>query len=740
MGYPLARCVDDVDDCHGDVVADPYRRLENASDAETRSWVIAQNELTESLLATVPSREGIRAQLTERWNYPRSGVPLERGGRWFQTRNSGLSNQSVLYVMDAPGDEGRPLLDPNVLSADGAVAVGAISVSPDGSKVAYATSTSGSDWLTWRVREVVSGADLDDVLEWSKSPVAEWRKDSSGFYYAAMDAPRPDCEYEDASRRKRILMHRAGACQAEDELVFAPEDTTLYPEIAVSADGRYLILSLGHGIGPGGEVRVLDLECREAGFRVLVPDSAAEAAVAASEDDTFYLLTDDADKRRIVAIDLQNPGREHWREVVPACADTLLEAHFFGNRLVCHYLRDACSLLRVFKLDGTFVRDIPLPGMTTLAGSPIEHEAIEGTSESDLIHYQLVSFTESASLWSHDLRSGKTTLVRGASASLDPGKFVTERVRVISADGTAVPMFLTRRRDLPRNGEVPALLYGYGGVGVSITPSFSVPWAVWLERGGMLAVASLRGGGEYGRSWHEAGRRGRKQNVFDDFCACAQWLADSGWSRPERIAISGGSNGGLLVGACLTQHPELFGAAVADVGVFDMLRFHLFTVGWLWKTEYGDPEDPAGYQWLRRYSPCTTCGSPATRQPCSPPATTTTVWCPATRSSSPPRSRPRKKPMRRSCCGWTPQPATATGNQPLRPSPKPPIASPSSTRRSHRTPSDERQPKLVRNADYELLTAAENSAAARCRIASSVHQTATEDRRSSLHHSRPSKR
>jgi prolyl oligopeptidase len=617
----VARRGDHVDHYHGEAVPDPYQWLEDGADPEVRAWVTAQNERAQAWLAGVPAREEICSRLTDRWDYPRFGVPFERGGRWFQTRNSGLQHQPVLYVMEAPDDEGRVLIDPNAASADGATAVNALSVSPDGSTVAYATSCSGSDWLAWHVRDVASGADQADDLRWCKSGAAEWEKDGSGFYYAAMSPPRPGREYLDAPGERRIFFHRPGTPQQDDELVFAPDDPGVFPEARVSADGRYLVLSLCRGIGPGGEVRVLDLGRRDAGWWILVPSCAAMAAVVASTDSAFYVLTDDiVGQRRIVVIDVDTlpaagqPGLVHVgrasgaalpgaREVVPSAADTLLEAHFFGGRLVCHYLRDACSLLRVFELDGTFVRDIPLPGMVTLSGSQIEHEHIEGSAGSDIVHFEVESFTESGSLWRHDLRSGQTTLVRPAAVSLSPADYVTERVRVTSADGTAVPMFLTRRRDLRRRGDVPVLLYGYGGVGVSITPEFSPDWAVWIERGGMLAVASLRGGGEYGRDWHDAGRRGDKQNVFDDFCACARWLAGSGWSRASRIAINGASNGGLLVGACLTQHPELFGAAVADAGVFDMLRFPLFTVGALWKTEYGDPDDPAQYRWLRRYSP-----------------------------------------------------------------------------------------------------------------------------------------
>jgi prolyl oligopeptidase len=588
------------------VAGDPYRWLERAADPETAAWVTAQNELTQAWLAAVPARAQIRSQLGKQWNHARFGVPFERGGRWFQTRNSGLQAQPVLYVMDAPLDEGRVLIDPNAASDDAAVALGAISVSPDGSKAAYATAVSGSDWLTWHVRDVESGADEPGVLEWSKSEDAEWAKDGSGFYYAAMAPPRPGGEYQDASAGKRILFHRTGTPQRDDEPVFVPAGAAIFPEVAVTPDGRYLVVSLSRGIGPGAELRVLDLDLDrgQAGWRVLLPDSGDLAQVVTSKGTTFYLLTDDgADRRRIVAIDLERPGRRHWREVLPEADDTLLEAHFFGGRLVCHYLRDACSLLRVAELDGTFVRDIPLPAMSTLGGNQLEHELIEGRPGSDIIYFETVSFTSPAALYRHDLRSGETTAVHAPAGALDPREFITERVSVTSADGTAVPMFLTRSRGLARSGDVPVLLCGYGGIGVCTTPSFSPTWAVWLERGGMLAVACLRGGGEYGRAWHDAGRRAAKQNTFDDFCACARWLAGSGWSKAARIAINGGSNGCLLVGACLTQHPELFGAAIADAGVFDMLRFHRFTVGWLWRSEYGDPDDPAEYRWVRGYSP-----------------------------------------------------------------------------------------------------------------------------------------
>ena len=594
--YPPARRGPDTDDFHGELVSDPYRWLEVTEDPEVAGWIKAQNEVTESFLAAAGDREAIRARLTELWDYPRYGVPFERGGRWFQTRNPGLASQPVLYVMDAPEADGRPLIDPNALSADGTVAVGEINVSEDGTLVAYATSALGSDWQTWHVRDVTTGADTDDVIEWSKFSEAAWRQDGSGFYYGAMEPAAPGAEYREANQPLRIFFHRIGAQQRDDELVYAPPEPGWIPWSQVSDDGRYLIISIEEGSSEN-QVHVLDLTDPGAGFRALVPDFASKAIVVTSVGTTFYLVTDHAAERnRLVAVDLAAPGRENWREVIPEAADTLLGAHFFGGRLVCHYLRDAHSVLRVHALDGAHLGDVPVPAMSSLGG-------IAGRPGRDTVYFEAVSFTESGSLWSHDLSTGQTRLVRPSAARIDPGAFSTEQVLAPSADGTPIPVFLTRRRDLVPDGTAPVLLYAYGGFDVPMTPGFSPLWAAWLDSGGILAVAVLRGGGEYGKAWHEAGRRDRKQNVFDDFCGCARWLAASGWSRPDRIAIMGGSNGGLLVGACLTQHPELFGACVAEVGVFDMLRYHTFTIGWAWTAELGDPGHPDEYAWLRSYSP-----------------------------------------------------------------------------------------------------------------------------------------
>jgi prolyl oligopeptidase len=596
--YPMAHRGDVVDELHGELVDDPYRWLEDTDAPETVAWIEAENAVTEAYLAAVASREEIRARLTALWDYPKLGVPFERAGRYFQFRNSGLQDQAVLYVMTSLDDEGAVLLDPNELSPDGTVAISGAEVSQDGALLAYATSLSGSDWMTWHVRDVDTRTDLTDTLAWSKFSTASWRHDGSGFYYGAMERPAEGEELVEESRVLRVLFHRLGTDQDEDTVVFAEADEPEWmPSGTVSDDGRYLVVTIQRGTFPESQLRVLDLEDPDARLRVLVGDFAVKATVVANDGATFYLLTDDrAERQRVVATTLDEPGRDAWREIVPEDDATLLDVAACGGRLLLHHLRDAHSVLSVHELDGTYVRDIPLPGLSSLSG-------LSGRPESSLVCFGTSSFTESGSLWCHDLASGATELLRGSVAAFDSASFVTERAVATSDDGTAVPMFLTHRRDVVADGDVPVLLYGYGGFEVPLTPGFSVTQAVWMERGGLLAVANLRGGGEHGRAWYDQGRLAHKQNVFDDFAACARHLVDAGWTRPARIAINGASNGGLLVGACLTQHPDLYGAAVPEVGVLDMLRFHKFTIGWAWTSDFGDPEDPEQYLWLRSYSP-----------------------------------------------------------------------------------------------------------------------------------------
>ncbi len=605
LTYPQTAMRPDGDDYHGEHVPDPYRWLESTGSPETAAWIAAQNELTQGWLADGTDREAIAARLAKLADYPKRGVPFERGGRWFQFRNAGLQDQAVLYVADAPGDEGRVLLDPNALADDGTATVSGISLTKDGSLMAYAISAKGSDWQTWRVRDTSTGEDLPDVVDWAKSDSAAWLSDRSGFYYMAPEPPVPGTEYLAESGLRRILLHRIGTPQTDDEIVFAsPEHPEWYPAAQVSEDGHFLIISVFAGTAPQARIFVQDLELPGATLRPLVADFDTIADVVFAKDGTFYLVTDHlAERKRLVAVELEQPEREHWAEVIAEQADTLLACYRFGGRFVCHYLRDASSVLRVHDADGAHSHDVDLPRHYSVADACRKGDGLEGREGSELMHFGLTSFAETGSLWSHDLSTGQTEMVRPSSGLMDPSRYPVEQVTVTSADGTELTMFITRRDDIEPSGDVPVLLYGYGGFDIPITPDFNLLHAAWLDGGGLLAVANLRGGGEYGRAWHDGGRLGVKQNVFDDFCACARWLASSGWSRPERIAIMGGSNGGLLVGACLTQHPELFGACVPAVGVLDMLRFHKFTVGRAWVSDYGSPDDPEQYRWLRAYSP-----------------------------------------------------------------------------------------------------------------------------------------
>ena len=605
LSFPPTETGQVVDDYHGELIADPYRWLETTSDPRTTAWIATQNEFTESVLGEVTGRKAIRARFTELASYARHSVPFQRGGRWFQFRSDGRRDQPVLYLCETPDGVGQPLLDPNTLSADGTAAVSSVAVSDDGKLLAYSISLSGSDWQTWRVRDVDSGEDLDDLVEWSKFSTAAWRLDASGFYYNALERPPAGDVYLAEMGQRRLMYHELGTAQRDDQFIWAsPAGSNWYSDARVTDDGRFLVISSFAGTAPQAQIRVLDLSDPAAELTPLVGDFESIADLAWSKGTTFYLVTDfEAERKRLVAVTLERPERQHWTEVIGETGDTLLAAYFFGGRFVCHYLREARSVLRVHAVDGAFIAEIPLPGLSSVADACHLGEGIAGRRDSDLVHFGLSSFAESGSLWSHDLSTGETKLIRPSLAAIDPVAYVVEQVKVTSGDGTAVTMFLTRRRDLEPTGDQPVLLYGYGGFDVPVTPEFRLLHAGWLDRGGVLAVANLRGGGEYGRAWHDAGRLAVKQNVFDDFCACARWLESSGWSRADRIAIMGASNGGLLVGACLTQHPELFGACVASVGVHDMLRFHLFTVGRAWIADIGDPGDPEQYRWVRGYSP-----------------------------------------------------------------------------------------------------------------------------------------
>ncbi len=595
LDYPQTATVDHLDVYHGVTVADPYRWLEDADSAETAAWVREQNAVTDAYLSRLSGRGAIRARLTELWNYARSGVPVAEGGRLFTTRNDGLQDQAILYVQDAPDAAPRVLLDPNTLSADGTVALGEWEVSPDGEWLAYSLSSGGSDWREWRVREVATATDLPDLLEWSKFSGAAWAPDSSGFWYSRYPEPEGD-ELTAANSDQKLWFHRRGTPQSEDVIAYErPEHPKWGFGAEVSEDGRYLVISGWEGTERKNRVWYRDLE---GGAEVvgLFTDFDASYQVVGNEGTTWFVFTTkDAPRGRVIAVDLASPQAAAWRDVVPQGEDALTEVAFLGGALVCHFLHDASSRLLVVETDGRLRHEVALPALGTAGG-------ISGTAEGDRAWFAFSSFTYPSSVLELDLASGAVAPHFRPAVDFDPADFRVEQVWYASPDGTRVPMFLVSRRDGPQ-GPKPVQLYGYGGFNIPITPSFSVANLVWLEMGGVLAVANIRGGGEFGRDWHQAGTVHHKQNVFDDFIAAGEWLVANGWTTPAQLAIRGGSNGGLLVGACLNQRPDLFGAALPAVGVMDMLRFHRFTIGWAWTSDYGSSEDPEQFRTLLAYSP-----------------------------------------------------------------------------------------------------------------------------------------
>ncbi len=596
--YPTPPTADQVDDYHGTLVADPYRPLEDSDAPASRAWIAAQNELTASVLGALPARRTIRERLAELWNFPRAGAPWRRGDRWFQLRNTGLQDQDVLWTADGPEAEGTVLLDPNRLSEQGTTALADVVVSESGEFIACATSDAGSDWRTWSVRRTGTREELPDRIRWSKFASAAWTHDDAGFFYGRYPEQPADAAYDAPNRDMELRYHRLGTDAAEDRLVFStPAEPEWGYEPEVSDDGRLLVLSVWRGTDPGNRVYVADLAdgVETAIVRPLLDTADARYQPIATIDGWLYLLTDrDAPLGRVIAVDVREPG--HTREIIPEGDDALEQVCLVGNRLAAVSLHHAHHRLAVLELDGRHVVDVGLPGIGTIAD-------MAGRRGDEELFLTFVSFVAPASILAVNMADGAVREVRRPALAWAPDDFVTEQVFVTSGDGTQVPLFLTRRRDLAPDGEVPTLLYGYGGFQVAVGPTFKPEWLAWMERGGLLAVASLRGGGEYGKAWHDAGRLANKQNVFDDFAACARWLAASGWTRPGRIGISGRSNGGLLVGASITQHPELFGAAVAEVGVMDMLRFHRFTIGWGWTSDYGSADDPEQLPWLLAYSP-----------------------------------------------------------------------------------------------------------------------------------------
>lgn len=602
LTYPSTRTINQVDDYHGTPVADPYRWLEDVDSAETLDWIRRQNELTFGFLEQVPARQGLKERLTALWNFPRAQAPLKRGGRYFQLRNSGLQNQDVLFVLDSLEGEARLLLDPNTLSADGTVALSAWEVSPDGNWLAYSTSASGSDWQTWQVRSVQSGQDLPDQVAWSKFSGAAWLKDGSGFFYSRYDAPLDGQEFQDANYYDKLYFHRLGSPQSADSLVYErPDQRDWGFSGQVSDDGRYLLIFVMLGTDMRNRFFYRDL--LEGGETVELIDRLEAAYLFLGNDGPlFYFRTDlDAPRGRVIAIDIRRPAREDWREVIPQGPDVLESVQMVNDQFVSVVTHDAHHELRLHGLDGTPRGSIPLPALGTVmsAGEP---RVNAGRADAELF-FGFSSFLFPLTIYRYDFAAQACQLLFSPPVDFNASAYETRQVFVTSRDGTRVPLFLTHKKGLLADGHNPTLLYGYGGFSVAMLPSFSLGWLAWLELGGVFAQAVLRGGSEYGEEWHQAGMLANKQNVFDDFIACSEWLIAEQITSTPRLAILGGSNGGLLVGACLTQRPDLFGACLPAVGVMDMLRFQKFTIGWAWTSDYGCSDDPGQFRTLLAYSP-----------------------------------------------------------------------------------------------------------------------------------------
>ena len=597
LTYPQPRRTDQVDDYHGTKVADPYRWLEDTDSAETHAWVEAENKLTFGYLEKIPYRQAIRDRLTKLWNYERYTIPHQEGGRYFYDHNNGLQNQNVLLVAESLTAEPRVLLDPNLLSPDGTVAVSATAVSDDGKLMAYGIATSGSDWNEWHVRDIDTGKDLPDDIKWVKFSGASWTKDNKGFFYSRYDEPK-GAALREANYFHKLYYHRLGTAQSDDKLIYErPDNKELGFAGNVTDDGRYLIITVWQGTSPKNRLYYKDLTQPDSPVVKLLDDFDAQYNFIDNDGPVFWFQTDlEAPRGRLIAIDTRHPERTNWKTLVVQGPDKLEFSNVVNNSFLLAYLKDARTEVRVHDLTGTFLRNVDLPGIGTAQG-------FGGKRKDKETFYAFTSFISPTTIYRYDPQAAKSAIFRKPKVDFDAARYETKQVFYNSKDGTRVPMFLTYKKGIKLDGQNPVLLYAYGGFDISLTPTFSVPNVVWLEMGGIYAQANLRGGGEYGEEWHQAGMKLKKQNVFDDFIAAAEWLIDNKYTSTPKLAIRGGSNGGLLIGACLTQRPDLFGVALPEVGVMDMLRFHKFTIGWAWTSDYGSSDDPAEFKALYAYSP-----------------------------------------------------------------------------------------------------------------------------------------
>jgi len=597
---PATKTVDQIDTYHEVKVADPYRWLEDdvRTSKEVAQWVEDENKHTQAYLEAIPQREAIRKRLTKLWDFEKFGTPFKVGGKYFFEKNDGLQNQDVLYIQDSLQGEPRVLVDPNTWSKDGTVALEGMSFSDDARYLAYGVQDGGSDWRIWHVMNVETGKILDDELQWIKFNSPAWTVDGQGFFYARFPEPKEGEEFQNLNLNQKVYYHRLGRPQSEDVLVFQrPDEPKWGFGCQVSEDGRWLIIT--SWLGTDDRYRVFYKDLTEPyGMPVaLIDNFEHEYSFIGNDGTLFYFKTDlDAPLKRVIAIDVRQPDPKNWKEIIPQGKEALTDVSLVGNLFVLESLKDAKTQVTLYSMDGKLVRTVDFPGIGSAAG-------FHGRRTETETFYTFSSFATPPSTYRYDLITGESTLLRRAKVDFVPEEYEVKQVFAKSKDGTRVPIFIAHRKGLKLDGSNPTLLYGYGGFNIPLTPGFSISRLAWMEMGGVFAMANLRGGGEYGKDWHQAGTKLKKQNVFDDFIAAAEYLVAEKYTQPAKLAIQGGSNGGLLVGACLTQRPDLYGACLPAVGVMDMLRFHQFTAGRYWVDDYGSADDPDEFKVLLGYSP-----------------------------------------------------------------------------------------------------------------------------------------
>ena len=601
LKYPATKKVEQTDTYHGTAVADPYRWLEDDVRKSTAvaDWVAEQNKVTDAYLAKLPERDAIKKRITELWNYEKISAPSKTGGKYFFSRNDGLQNQNVLYVQDALDAVPRLLLDPNTLTKDGTVALAGFVPSDDAKYAAYGLADAGSDWNTWKVLDIATGKTLADDLRWIKFSSVSWTADSKGFFYSRFPEPKAGETFQSLNLNMKLYYHRLGSPQADDVLVYhRPDQPKWGVGGGVTDDGRYLVISLNDGTtSRKSRVLVRDLLEPLGLATELIDNHDNKWTLVGNAGPVMYMMTDwNAPKMQLVAVDLRKPDPKDWKTVVPEAKEKLESVSLVANLFVCSYLQDAKTAVKIHDTDGKFVRDVQLPGIGTAGG-------FSGKPSDTETFYTFSSFATPPTVFRYDLITGQSKLLRQAKVKFDPSQYEVKQVFYPSKDGTKVPMFLAHKKGLKLDGTNPTLLYGYGGFNISLTPTFSISRVQWMEMGGVYALANLRGGGEYGDAWHRAGTKLTKQNVFDDFIGAAEYLVKEKYTSPKKLAVQGGSNGGLLVGAVICQRPDLFGAALPAVGVMDMLRFQRFTAGRYWVDDYGSSDDAAEFKALYAYSP-----------------------------------------------------------------------------------------------------------------------------------------